>query len=471
MSVFTRNISQIVVLMLENRSFDHMLGFAGLGAGLSGSESNDPVPTQPGQSVKVSKDAAYTGDLVVDPSHRFEDINIQLFGVASPPVPPPAKTNIGFVLNYAQQPGVTAATAPNIMKCFDPTRLPALTTLAQEFVVCDQWFSSVPAQTWPNRFFMHAATSMGQIDNQSRVYSCRTVYDNLSDAEIDWRVYFHDLPQCIMLASLRKPAYRKNFKVFAERFALDCMTGLLPQYSFIEPRYFDFLSFKANDQHPPHDVALGDHLVADVYEAIRNSPMWDTTLLVILWDEHGGLYDHVLPPATVNPDGLIHQSPDFDFTRLGLRVPAVLVSPYLERGKVDSTIYDHTSVLASAKELFDLSDFLTRRDAAANTVGHLVTDSKRTGTPMTLPRAQADVPLPVAPTTSLMTADQMAATLPMASGAPLSEFQESLIGLTKTLPPPADPRLRISLDASQPVDEHAAAVHVRQAFQQFLAGD
>src|SRR5262249_33256181 len=152
------------------------------------------------------------------------------------------------------------------------------------------WFSSVPAQTWPNRFFVHAATSMGNIDNSPRVYSARTIYDNLTAVDEDWAIYFHDMPQCVMLDSLPKSKYPKNFKVFAERFTLDCKTGLLPSYSFIEPRYFDLLSFKANDQHPPHDVSLGDNLIADVYESLRNSPVWDTTLLVIVWDEHGGTF-------------------------------------------------------------------------------------------------------------------------------------------------------------------------------------
>ena len=465
MSAFQRNIQHVVVLMLENRSFDHMLGFFGTPNGLTGTEFNVLDPANPGQRIVVSKDASPTADLVVDPAHGLEDINVQLFGSAVEPTPPPATTNHGFVLNYSQQPGVTPATAGNVMKCFDTGALPALTALAREFAICDQWFSSVPSQTWPNRFFVHAATSMGHIDNRPRVYTARTIYDNLTRAAEDWAIYFHDIPQSLMLANLRKSKYRSNFKVFAERFRLDCETGLLPTYSFIEPRYFDFLSFKANDQHPPHDVSLGDVLIAEVYESLRLSPVWDSSLLVVTWDEHGGIYDHQLPLATVNPDGLVHTNPGFDFTRLGLRVPAVIASPYIPRGTVDSTVYDHTSVPASLKELLDLPEFLTRRDAAANTFGHLITDTKRTDTPETLPRASVVTP-PAATTASLDNVD-VRRELDSRSTAPLSEFQESLVELSRTLPQPDNDRLRVARAATVPIDEHSAAVYVREAVELF----
>ena len=474
MGAFERNIQHVVVLMLENRSFDHMLGFLGTSQGLTGHESNKLDLSKPGNAVTVSNDAAYVGDLDVDPSHAYSDVNIQVYGADPPPNPFPKPTNIGFVFNYGQQPPTKDGKKPvprNIMKCFAPQKLPVLTTLAQEFAVCQRWFSSVPGQTWPNRFFMHAATSMGNIDNKPRVYSARTIYDNLADADEDFAIYFHDMPQSVMLASLRRQKYRKNMKVFAERFKLDCMTGLLPSYSFIEPRYFDFLGFKANDQHPPHDVALGDILIAEVYEIIRNSGMWETTLLVILWDEHGGIFDHVEPERAVNPDGLVHDNPSFDFTRLGLRVPAVLVSPYIKKGTIDDTVYDHTSVLASVKKLFDLPHFLTRRDAAANTFDHLITDDFRQDTPTKLPRPQALTPPPPAHTTAAMTADVVTASMNQASAQPLSEFQQSLVELSKTLETDEGSRTRVARLAADPQNEHEAAVHVRQATNQFIEGD
>lgn len=470
MGAFERNIQHIVVLMLENRSFDHMVGFLGTPLGLTGHESNELNLAVPGNRVQVSNDAAYTGDLPIDPSHAYPDVDIQIYGVHPVPTPRPQPTNIGFVYNYGQQPPKNgqAPIPPNVMKCFAPDRLPALSMLAREFVLCQKWFSSVPGQTWPNRFFAHAATSMGNIDNQPRVYSARTIYDNLADAGEDFAIYFHDIPQSLMLANLRKSKYRQNFKIFAERFKWDCTTGLLPSYSFIEPRYFDFLDFKANDQHPPHDVALGDILIAEVYEAIRNSGMWETTLLVILWDEHGGLFDHIEPPDAVNPDGLVHGNPDFDFSRLGLRVPAVIVSPYVEKGVIDDTVYDHTSILASVKKLFDLPDFLTQRDAAANTFDRLVTDQFRQDAPTTLPRPAPLTPPPSAHTTAMLSDDAIVDSMDAASAQPLSELQQSLVGLSKTLDTKEDPRTRVTRLASQPTTEHDAAIAVRQATNLFI---
>jgi phospholipase C len=471
MTPFQRNIQHVVVLMLENRSFDHMLGFVGIGNGLTGTEFNFLNPAAQSGKFTVTRDASYTGDFdLADPSHSLQDVLVQL-GAGLPG----HSANDGFVSNYRQQGKdaqnhTTDATAGNVMKCFDPKMLPALTTLAREFVVCDNWFCSLPAQTWPNRFFAHAATSMGQIDNQPRVYPARTIYDNLTLAGEDWAVYFHDIPQCLMLSSLRRAKYTKNFLVFSERFKRDCDTGVLPSYSFIEPRYFNFLALRANDQHPPHDVALGDQLIADVYEAIRNSPMWDSTLLFVLWDEHGGIFDHVSPPAAPNPDSLTHQNPDFDFARLGPRVPAVIVSPWVRKGNVDSTSYDHTSVLASVKVLFGLQDFLTERDRAAATVEHLVGDQKRDAgndpPPTALPRAGAQI---AAPTSAALAPAAIAQMMDQRSDEPLSELQQSLVDLAKQIQPPdLDRRVEAARLATAPMDEHSAAVTVRQATQQFL---
>ena len=122
----------------------------------------------------------------------MHNVNIQLFNVpegsfTTPPL------NRGFVFDYAQQPGNTQK-AHNIMRCFAPDKLPVLTTLAKEFAICDHWFASVPGPTWPNRFFVHTATSDGHVDNQLRAYAMRTIYDNLKDAGVSWRIYFHDFP-------------------------------------------------------------------------------------------------------------------------------------------------------------------------------------------------------------------------------------------------------------------------------------
>ena len=470
------NIRHIVVLMLENCSYDHMLGFLGQGDGLTGTEFNRVDPADPSsESVVVSNDAQYLGDFgtpAIDPSHQHENINVQLYNSTVAPETPPAETNIGFVKDYASVSGNTVAGGKRIMKCFDPEKLPVLSTLAREYALCDRWFSSMPGQTWPNRFFVHAATSGGSIDNTFRIFTMRTIFDNLTAAEEDWTVYVHDMPQCVTLASLRNPAYKKNFKTFKVFFSLDCKTGSLPSYSFIEPRYFDFLGLKANDQHPPHDVSLGEQLIADVYETIRNSPAWEHTLLVITWDEHGGMYDHVLPPACVSPDGLSSADPVFDFRRLGVRVPAIVVSPFIPKGTVDSTVYDHTSIPATVKEIFDLPTFLTARDRDANTFTRLLTNTLRTDTPTRLPRPPAPLEAPLGPETGAAMDDEgVLSTLETAaSHEPLSEFQISLIDASKKLDLAETPRERMARLAQLPHDEHDGAVVVRAAFERFMKG-
>ena len=154
---------------------------------------------------------------------------------------------------------------------------------------------------------------------------------------------------------------RINFASFG-RFKTDARNGTLPNYAFIEPKYFSFFG-QANDQHPPHDMRAGEKLIAEVYEALRHSPQWPHTLFVITYDEHGGTYDHVVPPAAVPPDGHTSQ---FAFDRYGVRVPAIVVSPFVPAGVVH-TVFDHASIPATLARVFQLDRFLTSRDAAANT--------------------------------------------------------------------------------------------------------
>ena len=469
MAKFPTAIQNVVVLVLENRSFDHMLGYLGTPNGLKGNELNLQDPANPSSpQVVVSNSAAYLGDLDVDPSHEVSHVTVQLFGSETIP-PPGAPHNVGFVLDYARQ---GSPEPENIMRCFDPANLPVLTTLAREFAVCDRWHASVPGQTWPNRFFLHCATSGGWTDNTPRAYPMRTIYENLTGKGFDWAIYFHDVAQSMTLDNLLDSVFKAKFKFFPDFFT-DLRNRTLPNYCFLEPRYFNFLSWKANDQHPPHDVQLGEHLIADVYEQLRASDYWNKALLVILYDEHGGIYDHVLPPAAVSPDGLNNQG--FAFDRLGLRVPAVLVSPYIKRNTVESTtVFDHTSLLATVKELFDLPSFLTKRDAQAATFTRLLDNPVRADadTPRTLPRPGDPVATAFhqVPGAATMTGDKVAEQLGsgQASTANLSEFQTSLVGLANTLDVQDSPRMRVLRLAHSIVDEHDAAVHVREVATQFV---
>ena len=468
---FLTDIEHIIVVMLENRSFDHLCGWLGRGDGLQPTMFNRLNPANPASpDVFVTNDAEWLGDLTVDPSHAVLDVNVQLFGRTIEPSPPIA-TNVGFVLDYSNQPGTTPADAGNVMKAFDPSKLPVLSTLAREFVLCDRWFAAVPGQTWPNRFFVHAATSGGFVDNNFRNYAFRTIYDNLEEQGYSWAIYFHDFPQSITLSSLRKPEYRGRFKN-SHQFFVDLRTGNLPAYSFIEPRYFDFLRWKANDQHPPHDVRLGEHLIADVYESLRRSSLWDSSLLFVLHDEHGGIFDHVPPPATVNPDGLVSVTPPFDFTRLGVRVPSVIISPHVDKGVVDSTVYDHTSILATVRELFNLPDALTERDRQANTISRNLKAQTRTDTPMTLARPQEPTAdgFHAASAVAKMTASHVIQDLAngQASTAPLSEFQASLVEAANALQVEQPPRAGVLTLARLVDNQHEGAVHVRETATRML---
>jgi len=221
--------------MLENRSFDHFCGYLRVGnpeiCGLMGTEFNyvNPADTT-SEQVDVSDDAPYVPDLNPGPGHEVRDVLVQLNGV-----------NGGFVYDYAQQVGVSPQEARRVMQSFAPAKLPALARLAQEFAICDKWHSSLPGPTWPNRLFAHCATSGGFVDNNPHQFTMRTIFEKLSDVQLDsWRIYFHDTPQSLMLRNLRNARYLRFFEHF-DAFARDCANGTLPRYSFIEPRYFSIL--------------------------------------------------------------------------------------------------------------------------------------------------------------------------------------------------------------------------------------
>ena len=472
-------VQHVVVLMMENRSFDHMLGYMKSEIpsldGLDGTEWNPEDASSPVARVPVSSDAGYL-DLQIDPSHWTPDVLDQIYSVykcgTKPPTLPGIGPNMSFIANYSYRNNNSFAAAHKIMRCFAPDALPALATLAREFAVCDAWFSSLPGQTWPNRIFVHAATSDGRIDNKLYDYDIDTIYHRLEDAARSWKIYFHDIPQALALKRLQEDVFRDRFELF-QSFLTEARTGNLPSYSFIEPRYFDFAFKPANDQHPNHDVSLGDALIADVYEAVRNSPQWEHTLLVILWDEHGGLYDHAFPkqPQVPCPDDKVSVDPPFGFDLLGVRVPAVLISPYIARGQVDHTQYEHASIPATVKELFGLSGFLTRRDAAAKTFeGILSLEAPRLDAPAILPRipnagniaARADK-LPF-----LMTASQQleAVAAGVISKAPLSEFQDSLVQMASRIAMTAG--VGPTAAAGPAWIEHTAAEHVRNFSNQFF---
>lgn len=466
-----QNIRHVVVLMLENRSFDHMLGFT-LGPGypvdgLTGSESNPVSPTNPA-TVSVSPDAPF--EMVTDGGHSLSDTNIQLF--LNPAGPPPAggQPNQGFVFNYGQQKGMAPAGAGEIMRCFNPASLPTLSTLAAEFAVCDRWFSSMPGPTWPNRFFVHSATSKGEISNNWRAnYDMRTIFENLTEAGLTWGIFSHDVPQAQLLWRLLAVEFEDNWQSIGgfKRLARE---GRLPSYSFIEPKYTGLFG-EANDQHPPHDVRPGEKLIASVYEAVRTSPQWNDTLLVVTYDEHGGLYDHVEPPssgpAATPPDD---KTAKFGFNRLGVRVPTVLVSPWIPRGTIVSTTFDHASVPATLKAIFGLPEFLTARDANAATF-HGVPSLLAPRTDARILAVESDAGVDEWGDPLLTQSDvERLVVARQISNLPVSDFVESMVQSLRTLPVDDVDRRSAVLDEARPIEtEHDAAVYIRQVMSRFRA--
>ncbi len=397
------SINHIVVLMLENRSFDHMLGFLYRDSGnvspagqpfegLTGSESN---PDGSGAQVTVfqiqdSDSNAYFMP-GADPGEGYAATNSQLFGTTTAPSPANA-TNQGFVTDFSYTLGWEAnekwsilpgTTASSIMGVFTPQMLPVLSGLARGFAVCDHWFGAVPTETLPNRAFVNAGTSQGHMDDKTKKYTCPSIFGLLSQHNVSWSIYgYTDPPLTRMDFTDTTQADDSHFGLFTD-FQTAAANGNLASYVFLEPSW----SASGNSQHPNYNVALGEQLIHDVYYALRNGPAWNETLLIITYDEHGGCYDHVAPPlGAVPPDNSVGEY-GFDFTRFGPRVPTVLVSPLVPAGTVfrvpaGSAPLDHTSILKTVESRWSLPN-LTARDAAAPDVSAALTlSAPRTDDPL-----------------------------------------------------------------------------------------
>jgi phospholipase C len=369
-------VRHVVLLMLENHSFDQMLGcLKRVHPGLAGIDPKNPAVNRvDGTAFKQVQTTER--QMLLDPRHEVNHVLAQM-----------ADNNGGFVADFVKaRPDSTTEERQFVMGYYPLGFLPALHGLARDFLICDHWFSSLPGPTWPNRFFALTGTSSGRVnmpeDGEHGAdiggwfqQEQATVFDRLSEKGISWQIYFHDIPQSICLVHQRTPERVARYFPF-EQFKSDA-TGTeadFPAFCFIEP---DYSGDTENDDHPPHDVMKAQKLIADVYNALRaNSELWGSTLLVVLYDEHGGFYDHVAPPATVPPDD--HHE-EYTFDRLGIRVPALLVSPWFEQG-FDATPFDHTGLLKYLTEKWDLGP-LGNRTAQANSIGKLMTrQAPRTGT-------------------------------------------------------------------------------------------
>jgi phospholipase C len=364
-------IKHVVVLMLENRSFDQMLGaMVKVKSSIDGirlSEAPHSNTDTSGTKYEQMPGARYVAPASQDPPHEHESVLDQIGAPTSPMT--------GFVADFLKKyPKATRAQVTDVMAYFDvdakdPSKdtLPALHTLARHFAVCDAWHSSVPGPTWQNRFFAHSGTSLGHVEMPSakefwkiRMYYQPTVYDAMTDAGVRWKIYYDGIPQSIVMTRLLTRFLTKRGFAPMDDFYTDTKDAdSFPEYSFIEPRYFGKIE---NDQHPPAHVLQGEALIANVYNAIRANPkLWESTLLVVTYDEHGGFYDHVYPPKTVAPDTY---TTEWSFDQLGVRVPTILVSPWLDSGVVKTPL-EHTSILRYVCEKWSLPPFGKRMQATA----------------------------------------------------------------------------------------------------------
>ncbi|KAM3279643.1 hypothetical protein ACQJBY_046799 [Aegilops geniculata] len=393
-------VKTVVVVVMENRSFDHVLGWLRASRpdidGLTGTESNRLNASDPASpEIFVTDKAGYVDS---DPGHGFEDIREQIFGSAdTSAVPPPMS---GFAQNAR---GMGLGMAQNVMSGFAPDSVPVYAALADEFAVFDRWFASVPTSTQPNRLFVHSATSHGLTFNARKDlingFPQKTIFDSLEEDGLSFGIYYQNIPATLFYQSLRRLKHLVKFHQYSLRFKLDAARGKLPNYVVIEQRYFDCKEFPANDDHPSHDVARGQRFVKEVYETLRASPQWNETALIITYDEHGGFYDHVPTPVVKvpQPDGIIGPDPYyFKFDRLGVRVPSFLISPWVEKATVihepngpeETSQYEHSSIPATVKRLFNLrANYLTKRDSWAGTFESYlkVRKTPRTDCPEKLP--------------------------------------------------------------------------------------
>lgn len=417
---FLGTFEHVVVLQLENRSLDNLLGYlypTGISPhgdafnGVSPGNYANPIPpyapdAQRG-TVPVHKATSLLNP-VVDPAEQYTAVNVALYNQFNPPANQNAKVEADFVAPYNLPAGGATFPAPmdgfvtafywrllsmnkpatydnysTVMQCYPPNLVPAISLLAQANAVCDRWHCGVPSQTYTNRSFFHAASASGFLVNSP---SSRWVFDNdaptifesLSGAGKDWTIYYDKLDIAPLTRYLHFPRLKKfpntapYFKGMTE-FYDDVENGRLPAYSFIQPRFL----LDTNSYHPDKGapaVKRGEILVNDVYQAIRQSNSvtgsnYLNTLLVVTFDEGGTTYDHVPPPPAVSPDDVPGQY-GFLFDRLGQRIPTVLVSPWLAAGSVISTPLDANSLIKTLEQKFGLG-VLNKRDAASSSLADI----------------------------------------------------------------------------------------------------
>ena len=316
-------ITTVVVLMMENRTYDHYFGARKLLEGLPGDGLVAGMSNPNRLGVDVEIYAAGGGDAVcvLDPPHGWEQGYLQYNDGAMD----------GFLAVHQERHDNDNLNDP--MTYLTREHLPASWAIADSYVTCDRWFCSVFGPTWPNRMYWHTATSQGITENSlpTAGFNWRSIYHTLVEGGVEYGYYYGDVPVLAVIEDIPGNTDRL-FRM--EDFFAHAEAGTLPPVVYIDP------AFSANDDHPPHHTMLGQQLIASIYTALASSPQWKNCLFVVTYDEGGGYFDHVAPPTDA-PDEFAAQG----FNRFGVRVPTFMAGPYVKQGEVISTVYDHTSML------------------------------------------------------------------------------------------------------------------------------
>jgi len=393
-------IKKVIVLMMENRSFDHLLGYLKGVDGIQNAPAS--VPRDPNDLSKGSVPITDNGYDVApdDPFHDMDAIAAQINNNGMD----------GFVwtqLNAPELEGKRAQNESTPVAMFTPDAAPIINTLAQEYAVFDSFFCSIPGPTDPNRQFAQSGTSLGIVTNfNGTLYKQQSYIDYLrSNGHTSGGYFQDDLWQLGAYEDLvYNPLNAMNIKDMDSNFYKDLADGSLPEYSWLQPRMNSHGPHRGPTwQHPDASVIEGERLIKDLYEAIVASPTWNETLFIITYDENGGFYDHVAPPDTGVPAPDDHVGENgFTFHQLGVRVPTLAISPWIEKGTIvhgddkwtskpfKTSQYDATSVMATINEIFGVTaPPLGRRMAWASRFTNLLTESDlsepRTDCPTTLP--------------------------------------------------------------------------------------
>lgn len=411
------NIDHIVVLMMENRSFDHMLGYLSKNGkrpdvdGLRGGEKN---PDNAGLDHSSFPLADTRFDEI--PCHEHDCVTKQVNG---------GKLD-GFVKSFAERlakivakrPVLGGVTPRDVMGHYDAAQVPVYDALAREFLICQRWFSSHPGPTFPNRFYTltgrpnRDASGKFEVNNSDlktfAPVSTKTIFDHLTEAGVSWHYYEHGY--CFLHMFERFTVDIRNIldaRDPKKGFFASARAGTLPSVSFIDPDFIDVPP--GNDDGPPADVAEGQHLIGEVVQALMKGPKWNKTLLVITYDEHGGFFDHVPPPNATSVSGI---------SKYGVRVPAFVISPWVDKGKVSGIVFDHTSILKTIARRFlsAVPPDMGGRMAAAEDLSKVLRSAVRTDKP--------SIPAPPAPVRNVALAER---------AKPAVKDEEDFKGLLKSM--------------------------------------